>query len=103
MRYLVGLLPVGGLFGRCLWFAVGEGVIVLSVVCFMHTYLAPEAYERTIYTACWNATRGVYYYTGYHRHRISAVKLWNENPDGTRVVCYPMLCGEDVFYQNRTE
>lgn len=65
--------------------------------------VAPEAYERTIYTACWNATRGVYYYTGYHRHRISAVELWNENPDGTRVVCYPMLCGEDVFYQNRTE
>lgn len=48
MRYLVGLLPVGGLPGRCLWFAVGEGIIVLSVVCFMHTYLAPEAYELVV-------------------------------------------------------
>ena len=45
---LVGLMPVGGILGRCLWFAVGEGIIVLSVVCFMHTYLAPEAYELVV-------------------------------------------------------
>lgn len=48
MLFLVGFLPVGGIPGRCLWFAVGEGVIVLSVVCFMHTYLAPEAYELVV-------------------------------------------------------
>lgn len=48
MLFLVGHLPVGGFAGRCLWFAFGEGVIVLSVVCFMHTYLAPEAYELVV-------------------------------------------------------
>lgn len=48
MLRLAALLPVGGFFGRCLWFAVGEGIIVLSVVCFMHTYLAPEAYELVV-------------------------------------------------------
>lgn len=48
MLFLVGFLPVGGILGRCLWFAVGEGVTVLSVVCFMHTYLAPEAYELVV-------------------------------------------------------
>lgn len=48
MLFLTGFLPVGGILGRCLWFAVGEGVTVLSVVCFMHTYLAPEAYELVV-------------------------------------------------------
>lgn len=48
MLFLAGFLPVGGILGRCLWFAVGEGVTVLSVVCFMHTYLAPEAYELVV-------------------------------------------------------
>ncbi len=48
MLFLAGVLPVGGILGRCLWFAVGEGFVVLSVVCFMHTYLAPEAYELVV-------------------------------------------------------
>ena len=48
MLFVTGYLPVGGLIGRCVWFALGEGAIVVAVVCFMHTYLAPEAYELVV-------------------------------------------------------
>ena len=43
--WLVSFVPAGGIFGRILWFAVGEFGIALAVMLFMHTYLAPEAYE----------------------------------------------------------
>lgn len=45
---LGALLPASGILLRALWFVLGEGAIVLSVVCFMHTYLAPEAYELVV-------------------------------------------------------
>ena len=40
----------------------------------------PGEYERTIYTSCWNADRGIYYYTTYTNRRISAVELRREDP-----------------------
>lgn len=45
---LGAFLPASGILLRTLWFVLGEGAIVLSVVCFMHTYLAPEAYELVV-------------------------------------------------------
>ena len=59
-----------------------------------------DGYEITIYTSCCNATKGIYYYTTYDNHRISAVHLWHENPDGEELVRYPLLRGAEVAWQN---
>lgn len=62
--------------------------------------VAEGAYEITIYTSCFNATKGIYYYTTYNRRRITAVALFRENLEGDRLIRYPVLLSEDWYYQN---
>ena len=62
--------------------------------------VAPREFERTIYTSCWNAARGIYYYTTYGNRRITAVDLHREPLDGTALRRYPMLTAEDILMQN---
>ena len=57
-------------------------------------------YEITIYTSCCNATKGIYYYTTYDNHQITAVDMNKENLDGDSLVRYPIIKGEHINYQN---
>lgn len=57
-------------------------------------------FEYTIYTSCWNADRGIYYYTTYTDHRIRAVDLHREELDAAALVRYPMHAQEDILVQN---
>ena len=58
-------------------------------------------YEITLYTSCCNATKGIYYYNTYENHQISAVDMHSENLDSDKLVCYPLIQGEQIKYQNR--
>ena len=62
--------------------------------------VAEGKYEITIYTSCFNADKGVYYYTTYNNRRITAVDMHRENLDSASLVKYPMLDKEDIFQQN---
>ena len=62
--------------------------------------VAQDKYEITIYTSCFNADKGVYYYTTYNTRRITAVDMHRENLDSDSLARYPMLDKEDVFRQN---
>ena len=57
-------------------------------------------YEITIYTSCCNATKGIYYYTTYNNHQITAVDLHKENLDGNQLIRYPLISGEHINFQN---
>lgn len=57
-------------------------------------------YEITIYTSCCNADRGIYYYTTYENHQITAVDMYREDLDGSVPVRYPLVEGEHVRRQN---
>ncbi len=57
-------------------------------------------YEITIYTACCNADKGIYYYTTYDNHQITAVHLHNEDLDNVRLIRYPLIHGEQIKIQN---
>ena len=59
-----------------------------------------EKYEITLYTCCCNADKGIYYYTTYDNHQITAVDMHHEDLDGTEPVCYPLICGEQIRMQN---
>ena len=56
----------------------------------------PGAYEITIYTSCWNAQRGVYYYTTYNNRAITAVDMHHENLDAHGLIRYPIM-DEETF------
>ena len=62
--------------------------------------VAEGKYEITIYTSCWNADKGIYYYTTYNNHRITAVDMHKENLDGNEIVSYPMIDKEAFYQQN---
>lgn len=59
-----------------------------------------EKFEITIYTSCCNANKGIYYYTTYENHQITAVDMNRENLDGTKLVRYPLIHGEQIKMQN---
>lgn len=62
--------------------------------------VAPGKFEITIYTSCWDAQTGVYYYTTYLDRRINAVDIHRAGLNGSGLVRYPMLQQEDFNYQN---
>ena len=59
-----------------------------------------KEYEITLYTSCCNADKGIYYYTTYENHQISAVDMNRENLDASSLVRYPLITGEQIKYQN---
>lgn len=57
-------------------------------------------YEITLYTSCCNTSKGVYYYTTYENHQITAVDMHKENLDGDALVSYALIEGEQIYRQN---
>ena len=54
-------------------------------------------YEITVYTCCCNADTGVYYYTTYQNHRITAVDMHKENLNADKLVRYPHILRESFY------
>ena len=63
-------------------------------------YLGDGKYEITIYTSCCNADKGIYYYTTYENHRITAVDMYRENLDGECLIRYGLVQEEQIMVQN---
>lgn len=57
-------------------------------------------YEITLYTSCCNANKGIYYYTTYDNHQITAVDMNSEDLDGEKLVRYPQLTKGHIMWQN---
>lgn len=62
--------------------------------------VAEGKYEITIYTSCWNAQKGIYYYHTYENHQITAVDMHRENLDGSTLIRYPLLQKGEIRWQN---
>lgn len=56
--------------------------------------------EMTLFTSCCNASRGIYYYTTYDNHQITAVDMHRENLTGEELVHYPTIREEQIRMQN---
>lgn len=57
-------------------------------------------YEYTIYSSCINTDKGIYYYTTYDNSQITAVDMYKENLDDSKLVSYPLVKEWQVNYQN---
>lgn len=62
--------------------------------------LGDEKYEITIYTSCCNTNKGIYYYTSYDNHQITAVNMNKENLDGDKLIQYSLIKEEQIRMQN---
>ena len=59
-----------------------------------------NGYEITVYSSCCNANKGIYYYTSYGNHRISAVDMRRYNLAADKLFRTPIKGGEDVLFIN---
>ena len=57
-------------------------------------------YEITIYTSCCNASKGIYYYTTYNNHQITAVDMNKEELESENLIRYPIILNEQIKFQN---
>ena len=57
-------------------------------------------YEITIYTSCCNLDKGIYYYTTYDNHQITAVNMNKENLEGDKLIRYQIIKEEQIKLQN---
>ena len=62
--------------------------------------LKENEYEITLYTCCCNLSRGIYYYTTYDNHQITAVDLHKEDLDGKNLITYAPIIQQQIKYQN---
>ena len=53
-------------------------------------------YEYTMYTSCCNTDKGIYYYTTYENHSITAVDMHRENLDAKEIITYPLIKDEQI-------
>lgn len=65
--------------------------------------VAEDTFEITIYTSCCNADKGIYYYTSYDNHQITAVDMYRENLDDVQLIHYERIQGEQIKIQNEKE
>lgn len=56
--------------------------------------------EITQYSACCSLDYGKYYYTTYTNRQITCIDMHKEHLDGDKLISYPLLYKENIFYQN---
>ncbi len=66
----------------------------------LHNAHEKEKYEKTIYSSCCNATKGIYYYITYDNNCITAVDMNKEDLDGEVLVSYPLIKKQQIVWQN---
>ena len=62
--------------------------------------LGNNKYEITIYTSCCNTNKGIYYYTTYDNHQITAIDMYKENLDAQELIKYELIKEEQIKTQN---
>lgn len=62
--------------------------------------LGDGKYEITLFTSCCNGDKGIYYYTTYDNHQITGIDMHREDLEGTQLIRYPLIQGEQIRMQN---
>ena len=57
-------------------------------------------YEYTRYSCCFSAESGVFYYKTYGNNQLTAIGLRRENLDGSRLIEYELIPGQQIAFQN---
>ena len=63
-------------------------------------HMQEDQYEITIYSSCCNMDKGIYYYTTYENSQITAVDMYKEDLDSTKLISYDLIKGQQIFIQN---
>ena len=73
---------------------------LVTLITELELFVGNKEYEITIYTSCCNTDKGIYYYTTYGNHQITAVDMNKEDLNSNALISYPLLTGEQIKMQN---
>lgn len=62
--------------------------------------LGNNKYEHTLYSSCYNLEQGIFYYTTYNNHQISAITLGKADLNSSELITFPVIETEQINYQN---
>lgn len=62
--------------------------------------LGNEEYEYTLYSSCYNLNQGIFYYTTYNNHQISATNLHKNDLESNKLIHQPVINSEQINYLN---
>lgn len=62
--------------------------------------MGKDEFNITFYTSCCNTRTGIYYYTTYNNHQITAVDMHKVDLEGSSLVRYRPICDEQIRLQN---
>ncbi len=62
--------------------------------------LGDGKYEITIYSDCYNLDKGIFYYTSYDNHQITALDMRKENLEAEDLIRYAIITEEQICRQN---
>lgn len=63
--------------------------------------ITPEGkYDKTTYSCCINADKGIYYYKTYENSQVTAVRMHGENLDGETLKEFPLVQELQIRYVN---
>ncbi len=57
-------------------------------------------WDITVYSACMNADKGLYYYTTYDNRQITCVDMHRTDLEGNSVSRYPLIWQQNIHHQN---
>lgn len=57
-------------------------------------------YEKTVYSSCCNANKGIYYYKTYTNNQITAVDMHKENLNSGQLIEFPLRHDQIICYEN---
>ncbi len=60
-----------------------------------------DGFEKTQYSSCCNASRGIYYYTTYENGCVNGVDMHREDLNGASVISYDLVRREPIHLQNK--
>lgn len=63
-------------------------------------HMGDDKFEITIYSACCNLSKGIYYYTTYENQQITAIDMYKENLDSDKLISYNLITEQQINYQN---
>lgn len=64
------------------------------------TDLGDQHFEHTLYSSCYNLDKGIFYYTTYHNHQISATTLSHSDLDAQTLTHQPIINTEQINHLN---
>ena len=59
-----------------------------------------DKFQKTLYSCCCDTTKGIYYYTTYGNHQITAIDMRKTDLDSNTISTFPLVTTQQIRFEN---